>query len=165
MQTLRRLALSLVWWPLLVGLWALLVSSRSLDELLAGTGFGLLAAVALEAVRREGRVRFRPRAGWLLLVLRLPWRILVDTAIVFRALGRVVRRRPLRDELRAVRFDAGAPADARSTTRRALAVWLVSAAPNTIAVDLDLEDDVLLVHQLEATAGLPTGVELARRTP
>jgi multisubunit Na+/H+ antiporter MnhE subunit len=162
---LRRLAPTLVWWLLLVVLWALLVSSRSLAEMLAGIGFAGLAAGALEGVRREGRLRFRPRGAWAVLLFRLPLRVLVDTALVFRALGRLLRGRGLDERVRPVRFDAGASADARSAARRALAVWLVSAAPNTIAVDLDPDADVLLVHELEPRTTPPLGTELARREP
>lgn len=165
MNTLRRLALTLLWWLLLVVLWALLVSSRSLAEMLAGAGFAALGAAALEAVRREGRLRFRPRPAWLALLLRLPLRVLADSALVFRTLGPLLRGRQLGDRVRPVRFDAGASDDARSTARRALAVWLVSAAPNTIAVDLDLDADVLLVHELEPRQRLPLGTELAGRAP
>jgi hypothetical protein len=130
--------------------------------MLAGTGSAAVSAIVFEAVRREGALRFAARARWLSLVLRLPLRVLVDTAIVFRGLA---RGRTFADDLRAIRFESGAAADARSIARRALAVWLVSAAPNTIAVEVDLENDVLLVHQLEPRAGPLLGSELAERSP
>jgi hypothetical protein len=165
MKTLRRLALSALWWPLLVGLWALLVVPRSLAEMLAGTGFAAAAAIALEAVRREGRLRFSPRAAWLGTLLRLPLHVLVDSAIVLRSLGPLALGRALADELRPIHFETGGAAHPRSVARRAAAVWLVSAAPNTIAVDLDLERDILLVHELEPRTRPPLGVELSGRSP
>jgi multisubunit Na+/H+ antiporter MnhE subunit len=165
MKALRRRALFLLWWPLLLGLWALLVSPRSLAEMLAGTGFAAIAAVAFETVRREGALRLRARAGWLRLLLRLPLQVLIDTVIVFRALGGLARGRSLRGELRSIPFSAGAAGGGRPLARRAFAVWLVSAAPNTIAVDLDLEADVMLVHWLEGRARPPLGVELAEESP
>ena len=163
METLRRFALPLVFWPLLVGLWALLVVPRSLAEMLAGTGFAAITVIAFEAVRREGRLRFRPRRRWLGLLLRLPLRVLGDTVIAFRVLGRLVRGEDVRGDVSTLPFEAAGGSDARSVARRAAAVWLISAAPNTIAVEIDPERAILLVHRLEPGHGPPLGAEIGER--
>jgi multisubunit Na+/H+ antiporter MnhE subunit len=160
----RRLLSALAWWPLLFGVWVLLITVRSPAELLIGVGFAGIATAGVEAARRAGVVRFRPRPSWLLPFVQVPYRIVTETATVFATLPGTVRRgAPSTQRLRAIAFEGGAAYDARSQARRALALWLASSSPNTIALGVDIDADVLVVHELSASERMPTGTDLADR--
>jgi len=151
------------WWAALYCLWLLLVFTLDLAELITGAVCAAIVTVALAAVQREEHVHFRIRASWLLPLLRLPWRTVADSAIVFAALARRLAGGPVpRGSLRAVRFEAGGERDARASSRRALAGWLGSFAPNGFVVGIDLDEDVMLVHELVRSGSPPPGAELAR---
>jgi multisubunit Na+/H+ antiporter MnhE subunit len=153
----------LVSWPLLFGAWVVLISVRSLSELLIGVGCSAAAAAGFEAARRAGVVRFRPRPAWFGPVARVPWRIVADTIVVFRTLpARLGVGRPPRSRMRAIAFEGGAGFDARSEARRSLALWLASSSPNSIALGVDDDANVLVVHELVESDVMPAGSELAR---
>jgi multisubunit Na+/H+ antiporter MnhE subunit len=157
----RSLLFLLAWWPLLFGLWVLLLGTRSLAELLVGAVCAVIAVVGAETVRHGSGARFSGRAAWVLPVLRVPARVVVDSAVVFAALAeRLVVRRRLVGALEPIHFEAGGD-HPRSAARRALAIWLASAPPNTVALGIDETRDVLLVHRLAATRRELPGSELA----
>ena len=163
MKRLRRFAPWLVSWPLLFAFWVLLVETRTVAELTVGAVAAAVATGGVEAVRAGGAVRFRPTAHPLRPLLALPFRALVDSALVFAELGRhLILRKPLRGRLRPIRFEAGSDGDARAAARRALAVWTASFAPNSFALGVDRERDVILVHELRTRRKHPVPPELAR---
>jgi len=160
-----RLLIFAGWWAALYGLWLLLVFKLDLAELITGAACSLIAAAAVAAVEREGHIHFRIRPSWLLPLLKLPWRSLADSAIVFTALARGLTggRMPY-GSVRAVRFDAGGERDPRDSSRRALAGWIGSFTPNGFVIGIDLDEDVMLVHELVRSGSPPLGAELARPT-
>jgi hypothetical protein len=79
-------------------------------------------------------------------VVQVPLHILLLTREV---LAQLTARKPARGEFRAVPFRGG-DADA-DRGRRALAEALGSVAPNTIVIGVDLDRDLLLVHELHRT--------------
>jgi hypothetical protein len=151
------------WWVALYGLWLLLVFKVEVAELITGAVCAAIATAAIALVKREEHVHFRIRGSWLLPLLRLPWRSLADSAIVFAALARRLAGGPVpRGSFRAIRFEAGGERDPHASSRRALAGWLGSFAPNGFVVGIDLTEDVMLVHELIRSDGPPPGAELAR---
>ena len=151
------------WWAALFGLWLLLVFKLDVAELVTGAVCAAVAALGVVLVKRETHVHFRLRAAWLAPLARLPWRTVADSAILFRALARQLAGGPApRGSLRAVRFQAGGEHDPQASSRRALAGWLGSFAPNGFVVGIDLEEDVMLVHELVRSGSPPPGAELAR---
>jgi multisubunit Na+/H+ antiporter MnhE subunit len=140
-------------WVLMLGLWMLLSGSLVLSEVPAGAAASTIAAVAFDAVRRQGLIRFRPRARWLLRAMRLPWRLFSDSVVVSWALLKgLALRRPVRGRFREVPFPTGGT-DPRSQARRALATAAASLSPNAYVVDVDPENDTLLIHELVPRSG------------
>jgi hypothetical protein len=161
--SLKRLLSALAWWPPLFGGWAALITVRSPAELLIGVGCAGVAAAGVETARRAGTVRFRPRPAWLAPLVHVPYRILADSVLVFRALpGFVGLGAPPASRVRALAFEGGAIHDGRSMARRGLALWLASSSPNSIALGVDVDADVLVVHELVTVKTMPTGTKLAR---
>jgi multisubunit Na+/H+ antiporter MnhE subunit len=149
MKRVRRLASWAVWWTLLFGLWLLLVGTVERLELIAGAAAAALGAAAAEAVRAQGLLRFRLERRWLARGWRPFARTVPDFALVTAALLRsLVRRRPVRGKFRALPFPAGGT-DAASAGRRAFATVAGSLAPNTLVVDVDPDEKLILVHELE----------------
>lgn len=166
MKRVRRFAPWFVSWCLFFGVWLLLVGARTVAEVAVGGVAAGLAGVGVEAVRAGSAMRFRPEAAWLRLLPALPYRLVVDCAVVFAELGRhIVLRRPLHGRLRALRFEGGTERDAGSAGRSALAVWLASFAPNAFALGVDNKRNVILLHELRTRRGHPVAPELARRRP
>jgi multisubunit Na+/H+ antiporter MnhE subunit len=133
-----------------MSLWIIVDDSVQPDELLAGAGAAALAAAFAELVTELARTRLRVRARWLWRALRLPGDVARDTGVVFTALGRMIltgeepasvfRELPVRS----------GPASAEGRSRRALIIGSMSLAPNTFALGIDTERDVMVVHQLVA---------------
>ena len=164
MKRVRRFAPWLVSWPLLFGVWLLLLGARTVAEMAVGAVAAALAAAGVGAVRAGSRERFHLDAAWLALLPQLPYRVLVDCGLVFWELGRrVVLQRPLNGRLRAVRFEDGAGHDPRAGARSAVAVWIASFAPNTFALGVDAARNVIVLHELRTRREHPVPPVLARR--
>jgi multisubunit Na+/H+ antiporter MnhE subunit len=145
---IRRAGAWLAWWILLMSFWVILDDSLAADELLAGAGAAALGATLAELVGNQSGLRFRIRIEWLGPVLRLPAQVARDTWIVFAALWRRVAHGEEPDSgfVAVPVRQPGAPAADRSW--RALEVWRLSVAPNSFALGLDQDRDVVIVHQL-----------------
>jgi multisubunit Na+/H+ antiporter MnhE subunit len=146
----RRVGSWLVWWVLMMSFWVMIDDSISTDELLAGAGAAALAALLAELVTYQAATRFRMRIEWLVPALSLPGQVARDTVVIYQALWRRLAygeqppsafadlpTRPGDDSLEGV-------------TRRVLLVWGTSVAPNTFALGIDSEREVMVVHRLVA---------------
>ena len=143
----------MVWWVLLMSLWVTVDDSIALDELLAGAGAAALAALLAELASHQAATRFRARAEWVAPALGLPGEVARDTVTVFAALWRRLahgEQPPSGFRELPARFGDGS---AEGVTRRALLIGGRSVAPNTFALGIDPERDVMIVHQLVVTEG------------
>jgi hypothetical protein len=146
MATARSLGL---WWLALFGWWVVLVGTNAGLELIAAACASLLAALLALGLRRLGLLPFRFEGRWLAKTLKVPWRIVVELAIVFWALGlHLAGVRRVTSRYRAFSFPAGGD-DPTSAGRRALAVEADGLSPNTLPVDVDRERGVALRHELD----------------
>jgi len=146
----RRAGSWLVWWVLMMSFWVMLDDSISTDELLAGAGAAALAALLAEVVTYQAATRFRMRIEWLVPALSLPGQVVRDTVIVYRALWRRLahgQQPPSAFADLPARYGDDSP---EGVTRRVLLVWGTSVAPNTFALGVDSERDVMVVHRLVA---------------
>jgi multisubunit Na+/H+ antiporter MnhE subunit len=149
----RRVGAWLVWWVLLMAFWVILDDSIATDELLAGAGAAALGATLAELASYQASARFRLRIEWIVPALRLPGQVARDTVIVFAALWRqLAHRQEPRSGFRAVPARYGG-VDTEAATRRVLLIGGRSLAPNTFALGLDSEQDVMVVHQLVLDEG------------
>jgi multisubunit Na+/H+ antiporter MnhE subunit len=135
------------WWAAFFVLWLLLVTI-SWQEVGVGLVAAAIAATGAEAVRANDRLRFKPDPRWFARAIVLPPQILQDTWLLARVLARRIFRGEGPDSaFRAVPFEAGGD-DARSSARRALVKAGLSAAPNTVVIGVDRQENIMLVHEL-----------------
>jgi multisubunit Na+/H+ antiporter MnhE subunit len=149
----RRAGGWLVWWVLLMSLWVTVDDSIARDELLVGAGAAALAALLAELASHQAATRLRARAEWVAPALGLPGQVVRDTVTVFAALWRRLahgEQPPSGFREVPARYGDGS---AEGVTRRVLLVGGRSVAPNTFALGIDPERDVMIVHQLVVTEG------------
>jgi len=147
----RRVGSGIIWWILMMSFWVMLDDSIATDELLAGAGAAVLAAVLAELVTYQAASRFRLRIWWLAPALRLPGEVARDLVIVYAALWRRLVSGQQPDSAfteRPARYGDDGP---EGVTRRTLLIGGRSLAPNTFVLGIDAERDVMVVHQLVAS--------------
>lgn len=146
----RRVGSWLVWWVLMMSFWVMIDDSINTDELLAGAGASVLAATLAELVTYQAGARFRMRIEWVVPALRLPGQVARDMVTVYAALWRRLARgeQPPSAFLELpARFGDDSP---EGVTRRTLLIGGMSVAPNTFALGIDKDTDVVVVHRLVA---------------
>jgi multisubunit Na+/H+ antiporter MnhE subunit len=131
-------------WAALFVAWLLLAATYSVAEAIAAAVAASLILLFLVRVGRERLVVVRLRPRWLLRLVKLPWQVAQDLAILARRLC-APRRRGV---FRALPFDAAGD-DPVAVGRRALLTAAASLGPNTYVVAWDEERALVLVHQLE----------------
>jgi multisubunit Na+/H+ antiporter MnhE subunit len=137
--------------------WVIVDDSLALDELLAGAGAAALGASLAVLVGHQAAAWVRIRIAWLSPALSLPGEVVRDMVIVFMALWRRLAdgEEPASGYREVpVRFGADT---SEGKSRRALLVGGRSVAPNTFALGIDAERDVMVVHQLVVSDGEAAG--------
>ncbi|HTV98807.1 MAG TPA: hypothetical protein VMF87_00790 [Streptosporangiaceae bacterium] len=128
--------------------WVVLDDSIAVDELLAGAGAAALGAFLAELIGHQAATRFRMRIEWLVPALSLPVQVARDTVIIFGALWRRLAHGTLPPSgFREVPVRYGGDT-AEDRTRRTLLIGGRCVAPNTFALGIDEEHDVMVIHQL-----------------
>jgi hypothetical protein len=144
-----------LWWLALFALWVVMQGTNEAMELAAGAGAAALAAAFAALARRQGLLRETPARVALAKAPSIPWRVLLEFAIVTRALLLdLLRRRRVRSAWAALPFAAGGD-DPSSAGRRAAATLIETVSPNSLAVDVDCERDVALRHDLDPRSAAP----------
>jgi multisubunit Na+/H+ antiporter MnhE subunit len=153
----RRLFLAagaLVYVGVLLGMWIVLAGQPDAQDLAAGSVAAVLAAGAGYLISQRGRMLPSVRAVDLRTLAALPWQVVAETGQVFALAARKASGRPgAPGALRTIPLDTGPDVRGWPAARReAVLTALLSAAPNTVVVDIDMEAGTALVHQL---AGAP----------
>jgi multisubunit Na+/H+ antiporter MnhE subunit len=145
---LRRLLTFAIAWAISGAFYLLLIDTPSLPELLVGAGAAILAAggFVLAVEQHVLGANFNPR--W----LHRAWRPVAQApsdivTVSLTALTQLVRPRATRGQFRSEPFRRGKNEEIEAG-RLALVESLGSFAPNTIVVGVDVERELLLVHQL-----------------
>jgi multisubunit Na+/H+ antiporter MnhE subunit len=144
----RRIRAWLIWWALLMTLWIIVDGSVDTDELLAGAGAAALAALLAQLAGHRAAAPGMP-AGWFRAIVRLPVDVARDTWTVFGALARTLRHRQAPASAfrqSPVAYGAKTPT---GRLRRAFVIGVSSFAPNSFALGIDADRDVMVVHQLD----------------
>jgi multisubunit Na+/H+ antiporter MnhE subunit len=144
----------LVYVGVLLGMWIVLAGQPDAQDLAAGSVAAVLAAGVGYLVSERGKMVPSVRAADLRTLAVVPWQVVVETGQVFALAARKASGRPTAPgALRTVPLDAGPDVRGWPAARReAVLTALLSAAPNTVVVDIDMEAGTALVHQL---AGAP----------
>ena len=138
----------------LLGMWILLAGQPDIQDLVVGSAAAVLAVAAGYLVSERGTMVPSVRAADLRTLARVPWQVVTETGQVFALAARKAAGRPAAPgALCTVPVDTGTDMRGWPAARReAVLTALLSAAPNTIVVDIDMEAGTALVHQL---AGVP----------
>jgi multisubunit Na+/H+ antiporter MnhE subunit len=138
----------------LLGMWIVLAGQPDVQDLVAGSAAAVLAVGVGYRVSQRGKMVPSVRVADLRTLAAVPWQVVVETGQVFALAARKAAGRPAASgALRTVPVDVGTDVRGWPAARReAVLTALLSAAPNTVVVDIDMEAGTALVHQL---AGAP----------
>ena len=140
----------LVYAGALLGMWIVLAGQPDAQDLAAGSVAAVLAVGVGYLVSERGKMVPSVRAADLRTLAAVPWQVVVETGQVFALAARKASGRPAAPgALRTVPLDTGPDVRGWPAARReAVLTALLSAAPNTVVVDIDMEAGTALVHQL-----------------
>ena len=129
-------------------LWMLLVGAWDLIDAVAGICIAAVAGALAETARSAARVDVgvsweRLRAGAL-----APLVVFADFGILTYALARSLLGRSVRGRYIARPVDPGPKTTAAGSARRAWTVLLAGYSPNAYVVDIDVDERLVLVHDL-----------------
>jgi multisubunit Na+/H+ antiporter MnhE subunit len=138
----------------LLGLWIVLAGQPDTQDLVSGSVAAVLAVGAGYLISQRGQMVPSVRGADLRTLAAVPWQVVAETGQVFALAARKAAGRPVAPgALCTVPLDTGPDARGWPAARReAVLTALLSAAPNTVVVDIDMEAGTALVHQL---AGAP----------
>ena len=144
----------LVYAGALLGAWIALAGQPDAQDLASGSAAAVLAVGVGYFVSQRGKMVPSARAADLRTLAAVPWRVVTETGQVFAVAARKASGRPFAPgSLCTVPLDAGPDTRGWPAARReAVLTALLSAAPNTVVLDIDMEAGTALVHQL---AGAP----------
>ena len=139
----------LVWWLVLEGLWIGFVGTVAGQEVVAGVAAGAVAATAFHVARGAARLTLRVDWLWLARGRRLPRKLLYELAVVLGVLVDSLRRRQRPGgSFATVPFPAGR-SDPSSRWRRAFATTAETTTPNSVVLDIDVEQNEALLFVLD----------------
>ncbi len=145
----RRLVPPLVWFLALMGAWMLYVASTQLPEIVLGAGSAAFATAGVLVICSRLTTPRAPRLRWLLSCWHLIPRLFSDTALVFVALGRqLFRGERAAGSFRAIAYSGEYPDASTGEAADAFVITANSITPNTIVLDVDRLEGLVLVHQL-----------------
>jgi multisubunit Na+/H+ antiporter MnhE subunit len=138
----------------LLGMWIVLAGQPDAQDLVSGSVAAVLAVGVGYLISQRGKMVPSVRAADLRTLAAVPWQVVAETGQVFALAARKAVGRPVAPgALCTVPLDAGPDASGWPAARReAVLTALLSAAPNTVVVDIDMEAGTALVHKL---AGAP----------
>jgi hypothetical protein len=139
----------LCWWVGCFWLWMLHVGTWARVDAVAGAVVAVVAATIAERARRAAGVHPRVAVPVVRRSAMVPIAVVADFAVLTYALASsLARRRVVRGRFLARDFPAGARTTPAGAAQRAWTVLLAGYSPNAYVVDIDLDEDVVLVHDL-----------------
>ena len=138
----------------LLGMWIVLAGQPDVQDLVAGSAAAALAVGVGYLLSQRGKMVPSIRVADLRTLAAVPWQLVVELQVFALAARKAVGRPAAPGALRTVPVDVGTDARGWPAARReAVLTALLSAAPNTIVVDIDMEAGTALVHQLAGAPG------------
>ncbi len=128
--------------------WVWLDDSTATSELAVGAAVAAMGAVLVELVQHQSATHFRMSIDWVAPALGLPIRIGRDLVTVARALWRYLAHAEAPPSAFVAVPTTWGGEDALGTTRRTLVLGSASVSPNSIALGLDADREVMVVHRL-----------------
>jgi multisubunit Na+/H+ antiporter MnhE subunit len=139
----------------LLGLWIVLAGAPDTEDLVSGSVAAVLCVGVGYLLSQRGKLVPSVRAADLRTLAALPWQVVVESGQVFAVAARKAAGRPTPPGvLHTVPVDVGTDLHGWPAARReAVLTALLSAAPNTVVVDIDMDAGTALVHQLVGARG------------
>ena len=149
-EPLSLVAGGLIYAGALLGMWIVLAGQPDIQDLVVGSVAAVLAVGTGYLVSDRGKMVPSAQVADLRTVVGVPWQVVAETGQVFALAARKAVGRPVAPgALCTVPVDVGTDVRGWPAARReAVLTALMSAAPNTIVVDIDMEAGTALVHQL-----------------
>jgi multisubunit Na+/H+ antiporter MnhE subunit len=146
-------AAGLIYAGALLGMWIVLAGQPDVQDLVVGSAAAVLAVGSGYLVSERGKMVPSARLTDLRTLAGVPWQVVAETGQVFALAARKAAGRPAAPgALCTVPTDVGPDVSGWPAARReAVLTALLSAAPNTIVVDIDMEAGTALVHRLAGT--------------
>ena len=140
----------LVYAGALLGVWIVLAGEPDVSDLIAGSAAAVFAVGVGYFLSERGKMVPGLRAGDVHALAAAPWQVLVESGQVLALAARKAVGRPTAPSaLRTVTVEVGADTRGWPAARREAALTaLLSAAPNTIVIDIDTDAGTALVHRL-----------------
>jgi len=150
-KPVRLVAYWAMWWVVSLGLWLLLTSTVSFNEIATGFGAAAVAATVASAVhaREKMATPLRPGREWLRFGVALPRRIVADTWLLTGVLAGRLAGRGVEGRFREIPLPRTGGAGERRMLET-LASIVISISPNTFVVAFDDERGIALLHELQA---------------
>jgi multisubunit Na+/H+ antiporter MnhE subunit len=141
---------ALIYAGVLLGVWIVLAGASDVTDLVTGSAAAVLAVGTAYLVSQRGRMVPGFRLADLRTLAVIPWQVITESGQVFALAARKAAGRPVAPgALRTIAVDVGADTGGWPAARReAVLTALLSAAPNTIVVDIDTGAGTALVHEL-----------------
>ena len=135
------------WWCVLWLFWLVFVGAWDIVDGLAGVIAAAIAATAALVVRRLGLLPFQARARGFAGAGRVPLQVFVDFGILVVALVRTFAGRRVRGAFvtKELPVEGAGP---EAAFARATAAVLATYSPNAFVVDVDLDRNEALLHEL-----------------
>lgn len=148
----RRVVYWLVWWTFLMALWVWADDTLLFPELFVGAIAAAVAATLAELAQYQAATHIRLRSEWLALLAPLPRALISDTWTLLVALWRQLASGAAPPSGFTEEPCVHGGDDGVADTKRAVLLGVRSFAPNTVALGIDPERDVLVTHRLVASA-------------
>jgi multisubunit Na+/H+ antiporter MnhE subunit len=137
-----------LWALLLLGAWMTFVVTTALPEVLLGVGSAIVAGLVMAVLRAHAGATGVPKLRWLRDALVLLPRLVTDTLVVFRVLFlHLSGKQQALGAFRALPYEPNQPDALSASMADAFVVAVNSLTPNTIVLDIDPVEGLLLVHQ------------------
>jgi hypothetical protein len=132
------------WWVALFWLWMLLAGDWNHIQWIAAASAATVAATLGEIARARAGVAPRFPLRWIARGWTVPHQIVIDFGIITAALGRsLLTRSIVHGEYRAHPFPA-----TEGEGVRAWATWAAQFSPNAYVIEIDVDRELVLVHDL-----------------
>lgn len=146
---LGRRAAWTVWCAAFFWLWLLFTGDWNRIELIGAAWGAAAGATIAELMRASAKLHVHVPRGQLRAAATMPLNVLVDSGVLLGALLRSLgQRRVVRGAFVTHRFGPGARTTPRGETHRAWTTVLATFSPNSYVVDIDVERETIVMHEL-----------------
>ncbi len=141
-----------LWWFAVFAAYVITVLTQNGSEIIAGAIIAAFALIIVAVALRNGDPGVRARWSWLRHLAGVPARMITDAVLVGkRIVSTLVAGGNLDGYFIRLPYDVGERDDPWTMGREGLAIFGISASPNSLVTEVDLRGELVL-HKLVADA-------------